>query len=102
MRRIGSFLLGIVVGGVLVFFAQRYHVVRTDQGVEFVPKLQSGLSDTYVDIRKFQATDWANHKALAAAIVQAQKDHILSDSASDQVRQGVGRLVDELKALKSS
>lgn len=102
MRRIGSFLFGILVGGVLVFFAQRYHVVRTDKGVEFVPKLQSGLSDTYVDVRKFQATDWAKHKALAAAIMQAQKDHILSDSASDQVRQGVGRLVDELKNLKSS
>ena len=57
-RQLSTFILGIVVGGALVFFGQRYHVLRTDRGLETVPKLSSGFNDTYVDVRQFQAADW--------------------------------------------
>ena len=53
MRQISSFLCGVMVGGALVFFAQRYHVVRTDQGFVTVPKLSSGFDETYVDVPPF-------------------------------------------------
>jgi len=101
MRHLSSFILGILVGGALVFFAQRFHVLRTDKGVELVPKLSSGFSETYVDVRHFQAADWEKHKELAAAIVQAKKEYILNDSASEQTRKGVGYFVDQLKSLRS-
>ncbi|HEY1599578.1 MAG TPA: hypothetical protein VGG64_08255 [Pirellulales bacterium] len=100
MRQISSFLFGVMAGGALVFFAQRYHVVRTDHGFETIPKLSSGFDETYVDVRDFQAPDWDKHRALAAAIVQAKKEHILNDSASEQTRQGVGYFVDQLKHLR--
>ena len=100
MRRISSFIFGMMCGGALVFFAQRYHVVRTAAGFETVPKLSSGFSETYVDVRHFQAADWEKHKALAAAIVQAKKEHILTDSAGEQTRQGIGYFVDQLKSLR--
>ncbi len=102
MQRISTFLFGVAVGGALVFFGQRYHVVRTEKGFETVPKLSSGFNDTYVDVRKFQAADWEKHKELAAAIVHAKKDYLLTDSASDQTRQGIGRFVDQLQSLRSS
>ena len=50
--------------------------------------------------RHFQAADWDQHKSLAAAIVQAKKEHILTDTASEQTRQGVGYFVDQLKHLR--
>ena len=101
MRFLTTFFLGMVVGGGGVFFAQKVHVLRTEQGVEFVPKLTTGFSETYVDVRQFSAGDWENHKELAAAIVHAKKEYILSGSASEQTRQGIGSFVDQLKSLKS-
>jgi len=99
MRRIGTFLCGVIVGGALVFFAQRYHVVRTATGFDMAPKLSSGFSETYVDVRNFSAADWDKHKALAAAIVHAKKEHILTDTASEQTRQGIGHVVDQFRNL---
>jgi hypothetical protein len=101
-RQLSTFILGIIVGGALVFFGQRYHVLRTDRGFETVPKLTSGFNDTYVDVRKFQAADWERHKELAAAIVHAKREDLLGASASDQTRQGIGRFVDQWKSLRSS
>ena len=101
MRHISSFVLGVVVGGALVFTTQRYHVVRTDKGFEMVPKLQSGFSEAYVDVRHFSASDWEQHKTLAAAIMHSKKDHVFTDSASDQTRQGIGSFVDQFRRLQS-
>ena len=100
MPRFGSFFFGVLVGGLLVFGAQKYHVVRTDKGVELVPKLTSGFGETYVDVRNFKSSDWAQHKTLAAAIVSAKKEYIFNDSAADQVRQGLGGLIDGLRNLR--
>ena len=95
MKRLSGFLIGVVVGGGLVFGAQRYHVLRTEQGLEVVPKLSADFSECYVDIRKFGASDWAEHKALAAAILSAKKEHIFHDSAADSVREKMSGLLDE-------
>jgi hypothetical protein len=100
MKRLSGFLLGVVVGGGLVYGAQRYHVVRTEQGFEAVPKLSADFTDCYVDLRKFGTSDWSEHKALAAAIVGAKKEHIFHDSAADSVRQKMSGLLDELTHLK--
>lgn len=78
MHRISSFVFGVVVGGALVFFGQRFHVLRTDTGFEFIPKISAGLAETYVDIRGFQATDWEKHQTLQAAIVRAKKESLLT------------------------
>ena len=37
--RFGSFLTGVIVGGILVFGSQRYHVLRAEDGIHFVPKM---------------------------------------------------------------
>jgi len=99
MKRLSGFLFGIVVGGGLVFGGQRYHVLRTEQGFELVPKLSADFSDCYVDVRKFGASDWAAHKSLAAAILSAKKEHIFQDSTADSVRERVSGLLDELTHL---
>ncbi len=53
MARLGSFLVGIAVGGAAVFTGLKYHVVRANDGVHLVPKLQAQFDEAYVDIRKF-------------------------------------------------
>ena len=96
MGRIGNFLMGVVVGGVLIFGAQRYHLVRAKDGFYLVPKMSATFSDAYVDVRSFTVSDWAKHKSLAAAIIQAIKENLLQDSAEDGFRDNLRNAIDRL------
>lgn len=87
-------LFGIIVGGALVYGGLNFHVLRTTGGVEFVPKATATLSETYVDVRTFTPADWAEHQTLAAAVIQAKKTHIFQDAAVEQIRDGLGGLLD--------
>jgi hypothetical protein len=101
VNHLGTFIAGMLVGGGLIFGSQNYHVLRTDAGVSVVPKLTASFSDIYVDVRSFGVTDWAQHKALAAAIVKAKKEDIFKESSSESVKQGVNNFVNELHSLGS-
>ena len=86
MGRAGSFAAGCVVGGAAIFTSLKYHVVHTNNGFEFVPKLTANFSETYVDVRKFTPSDWDDHKSLVAAMVKADKSDILGDATADHLR----------------
>jgi len=96
MGRFGSFLLGVVLGGAAVFGALKYHVVHADDGVHFVPKIYANFNEIYVDIRKFGVSDWVEHKALATALIKAEKSHLLGDSAANQFQDSVDSLLEDL------
>jgi hypothetical protein len=81
MRRLFWLFMGLVVGGAGILTAVNFHIVKADSGFELVPKQTLGLNDAYVDIRKFSATDWAEHKQLAADMVAAEKQHLIGDAA---------------------
>jgi hypothetical protein len=93
MGRFGNFLIGVVVGGLVTFMALKYHVVRTADGYELVPKLSAGFSETYVDVRSFGVSDWSNHKSLVAAIVAADKQEILQNSSAESLTEGVQEML---------
>ena len=44
MGRAGSFVSGCIVGGAAIFTSLKYHVVQTNKGFEFVPKLTASFS----------------------------------------------------------
>ena len=92
----GRFLTGIVVGIVLTLGAQKYHVLRTSQGVELVPKLVTGFGETYLDVRDYTPDDWAQHKQVVAAVVHAGKEHILGESASRSLLDGMDGVLENL------
>ena len=96
MKRIGPFFFGMIVGGGLVFGALRYHVVRTNEGFELIPKATATLGETFVDVRRFGASEWAEHKDLAMALMRADKSHVVQDSTVDQFQQGVNQFMGEL------
>lgn len=96
MGRLSSFVTGTAVGAGLMFGALTYHVVRTPEGYELVPKITAGFADTYIDVRTFGVSDWANHKPLVAAIVRADKKDILEPSSAEALTDGVQ---DMLKGL---
>lgn len=93
---LGSFLFGLVLGGGLVYFGLVYHLVQSEDGFHLVPKLQPTFAESYVDVRKFSAADWANHRNLVMAIMQAKQERILTSSATEQMQQSVDQVLQGL------
>jgi len=93
MSRLSSFLLGMVAGAALLHAATTYHVVRAGDGLHLIAKQPARLSETFVDIRNFTMTDWAARPQLATALVQANQQHLLGDSAAGAIQDGVNQLL---------
>lgn len=92
----GRFIFGFLCGAAFVLGSLKYHVIRTETGVEFVPKLVSNFGDTYIDSRGFSPADWAKHKQAMAAIVHARKEFILRETADDSLIDGMHDALDNL------
>jgi hypothetical protein len=97
MRRLGTFLFGVVVGAALLYLATNYHVVRAKDGWHVIEKLDATFTDPYLDIRSFTLGDWADHQDLALAITNAGKQYLLVDAASNSVDRGLEQLQQQLK-----
>jgi hypothetical protein len=87
MKRLSSFLAGVVVGAVGLYGVMTFHVVHANDGLHLVRKVTCGLSDAYVDIRSFSLADWHRHTGLSLAVVHGGKEHLLGDSALLGLRQ---------------
>jgi hypothetical protein len=96
MGQLSSFLGGVVVGGVASFVGLKYHVVRAADGLHLVPKLQAQFDEAYVDIRQFGFEDWNKHRALAVAMVQADKAYLMQETATDSLRESVDSVLEGL------
>lgn len=97
MKGLGPFLLGVVVGGALTYGASSYHVLRSDDGFDFIPKAGCNFSDIYVDIRGFEPQDWAEHKELVLALMKAQRSDLLKDSTSAHLRRTIDGWLNDLQ-----
>ena len=93
--RLGTFVLGMIVGAALLHGAMNYHFVRSGDGWHVVAKQPARLAESYVDIRSFTMADWSNHPQLVSALVQADKQHLLGDAASNAFHQSVNQLLPE-------
>lgn len=95
MSRISTFLFGMITGGVLLHGLTMYHVVRSADGVHLVAKQPPRLDETYVDIRNFKINDWVNRPQLASALVQANQQQLLGDSAATALQDKAKQLIPE-------
>jgi len=93
MRRWGTFLLGVVVGAIALYFILGYHVIRAQDGLYVVPKVSNGLTDTYVDITQFGPADWARHGDLALAMVQSGHRNLVESAAAGALDRGLERIL---------
>ena len=96
MNRLVVFVLGAAVGAFGVFGGQSYHIVRATDGFHLVPKLSASFGESYVDVREFGIADWTQHTQLAAAIIKAKKDHLLKQSATDDLGRSLRSAVDQI------
>jgi hypothetical protein len=96
MGRISTFLLGGILGAVLVCGALKYHLVHAQDGLHLVPKRTMELSGAYVDIRDFGPEQWSRHRALIAALIQAGKGDLIGETAALHYRRSVHQALDGL------
>ncbi len=101
MNRVGWFVSGVVAGAALMFGSLKYHFLYTKDGLKAVPKLSATLSETFLDVREFSGSDWAEHKSVMAAVIQADESGLLQSAAIDSIRDGVGRWVDGIGGPRS-
>jgi uncharacterized protein involved in high-affinity Fe2+ transport len=86
MRRLSTFIFGMVVGGILIYVALNYHVIQAKDGMHLVAKVDAQLASTYVDIRGFGAGDWLHHPEVAMALVRADRNDLLESAASNSLQ----------------
>jgi hypothetical protein len=83
----------MIVGGLLIYGGLHYHVVSTTSGLHLVPKVNSTLAETYVDIRGWGLAEWAQHKDVAAALLSANRQDLMQSAAEDSLRTGLDQLL---------
>lgn len=96
MGRLGAFLLGVAVGAGLVFGSLKYHVLRAHDGLHVVPKVAATFEDAYVDIRQFGPSDWNDHRTLAAALIKANQEDLIGETAAYSLRDSLRSALDGL------
>ncbi len=94
MRRLMTFFLGMVTGGALLYGALNFHVIRANDGVHFVRKIEPKIAATYVDIRNFTFADWKQHTEIAAALVRTEKSDLMQNAASGALQQSLDKWLD--------
>jgi hypothetical protein len=85
----------MVAGAGLLQGATNYHIVRASDGFHIVPKQPARLAETYVDIRAFSMNDWAARPQLASALVQANQQQLLGNSAATTLQEKAKQLLPE-------
>jgi hypothetical protein len=93
MRRLSTFIFGMVVGGLLIYLALNYHLIHAKDGIHLVPKIDATLAATYVDARNFGPRDWAANKDVAMAIFKADRGDLFQSVTSDSLLNGLDRLL---------
>lgn len=93
-----KFFIGFVCGGIFIFGVLRYHVLHAEDGFHLIPKMGATASEPYLDVREFTASDWADHPAVAAAVVRAGRADLMKDSAVDSLFDGAAGI---LKAMNN-
>ncbi len=93
MRRISTFIFGMVVGGLLIYVALNFHLIQARDGLHLVPKVDAELAGTYVDIRQFGPGDIARYPKVALAIFRSGRSDLMESAAGDTLQNGLDELL---------
>ncbi len=93
MRRSSTFLIGVAVGAALLYGVLHFHLINASSGLHLVPKVESQLAGTYVDIRSFGPREWLEHPEVFIALQRADRGDLLNSAADGALRKGLDRLL---------
>ena len=96
IRKLIAALLLLAAGGALTYWGLGHHIVRSSKGTFQVPKIQLSVSDTYADIRDWEAKDFAEHPDLTRALVASGHEDLVPRSTANEA---IGVLKDVLEGV---
>jgi hypothetical protein len=95
MNRIGSFLLGLMVGAVGLYLSMHFTLVRAGDGFHLIRKISPKLENPYADVRQYTLANWQKKQSLALAILKSNKGHLISDQSFLSFKQSSQRILDQ-------
>ena len=96
-RHLQSVITATLLGSAGLGGSLNYHVLRTDNGIELLPKQELTLHDTFLDVRQLSLCEWKNHGSVMAAMIKAKKEHVLGTKEVQTVRREIDKLLDGAK-----
>ena len=94
MRRIPTFVFGMIAGAFLVYGALHYHVIRTSDGLHLLEKRDSTLAAAYVDLRSMDMmTLVQRYPRVAEAIAASGRNDLIGAAASDSINSTIDRVL---------
>ena len=88
MRRLIAMLIGVAIGGGLVFAAFKFHLVHSEKSWLLVRKQRADWHDAYVDIRGWTSREWSEHKALSDNLIAMGRGDLVQRSFTDKLFRG--------------
>ena len=80
------FLIGLLVGTCAGLFVAHFHVVNTSQGVVVVPRTpRPPLRSSYVDIRSWSPSMWANHPEVTQALMADGRSALIRETVENNL-----------------
>ena len=78
------FLFGLLAGGLLMYFALQFHLVKSTEGLFLVPRSpRATLNLAWADTRLWSADDWLQHPELAQALRKHGAADLIGGAAND-------------------
>lgn len=103
MGKAKPFLFGGLLGAGTMFVALQYHVVRSHDGFQFIPRTpQHSVGLAYTDIREWNETQWLDRPELARALMAHGAGDLITESVAKNLAESVstqGATLDQLKSF---
>ena len=80
MRRIVWLTCGLILGAAGMWTSMSYHMLRTNDGIAWVPKYRAGLRGTFIDVREWGVTEWTEHPEIVISLEKNQRTEIIGDA----------------------
>ncbi|MCH2212755.1 MAG: hypothetical protein MK110_15735 [Fuerstiella sp.] len=87
MKNLKPFILGSIAGCGMMFVALQYHLVRSQEGFQLIPRApQAALGLAWADVREWDIQKWSDRPELARAAVSHGSSGLISESVAGEIK----------------
>ncbi len=101
MSKAKPLMFGAALGASAMFFAQQYHVVQSQKGLQVIPRTpQQSIGLAYADIRTWSPSQWTDRPELARALMAHGSADLISESVASSLADRVSEETSTLDELR--
>jgi len=101
MSKAKPWMFGAALGASAMFFAQQYHVVQSQNGLQIIPRTpQQSLGLAYADVRTWSPSQWTDRPELARALMAHGSADLISESVASSLADRISEETSTLDELR--